>query len=233
MNRKYLLVVIATFLFILLDVRCVSAVHSQGLYWGYQEGEEFFFIDSITVTDDEESTTTVEYYKLVDTELSELEDPITNESYAPSARFDVYRNDGTYHEEDFLLGSRVAVPIGNWSLLTEVYEYNLFIKDPPDENVTVSYDFIESADKWGYYWIRVDSFYGMISRDEVKWTYSKQDGVLLEETWNSTQSWNNRSFYDTFTRLPMNPTIQSLIVTGVALGVIISTVVILVYFSKK
>lgn len=232
-----LIVILGLFLVMTMMMSEVSAVHSQGLHWGYEEGQEFYFNEKWLFYHGDEGEPTIQEsnYLLIDPEHYPIEDPVTNDSYPPRTHFDVHWINGSPAGDEYILvGRNVAVPIGNWSLLSKVYDA-YFSKVLSTENHTYSFQLVETGSEWGYTSVRT-SYLIIRTRywvDTTCYTYSKQDGVLLLLTYESVESWSNATTRYSFSRLPMNPETQAILATGLAAGVIISVLVVFTRILKR
>ncbi|MFW9958998.1 MAG: hypothetical protein ACFFCT_13085 [Candidatus Odinarchaeota archaeon] len=138
--KRQVLVYVLVFVFILTlrvsgtTTTGVEETHSQGLYWGFEEGDVFYF--RIEYRDENESWD----YSLYATapELEAIPDPLT--SYIP--RINLQHSTQTLH-------SSSAVPIGNWSLLSATIG-----------NTIGRHILHETETKWGYEYNRTGAHYG-------------------------------------------------------------------------
>ena len=228
MFRKYYWAVVVGFLFLISTASEVSATHSQGLHWGYEEGQGFTFIERRLFEGDESIIEIENYFLLVGPEHPSIEDPLTNERLPPFSRFDVYwANDSSLDEENWQVGLRLAVPIGNWSLLSKVTEAR-FNREEISENGTYSGLIFETNDEWGYNTTRISDI-----PSSTCFTYSKHDGVLLELLWVYSRPWNNVTSEYTLTRLPMEPRLQAILTSGLALGIVIVVIAIVAWIRRN
>lgn len=219
-------IVVGATLFALL-VTGVSAAQSQGLRWGYEEGQQYYFA--------------VKNWSINDTETQQMElmltkgnypsipDPVTNDSYLPWTNFQVYFTNGSLVAGgQFSWGVGVAVPIGNWSLLSKIFE-NYYTNTSMSGDGT-SFRIVEDSETWGYVFS-----HPVTGLPDTNWTYhesySKRDGVLVSDL---------EYFYNlgvgsmtlSFTRLPMSPELQSILTAGVALGVVVTVIVVYARFRR-
>ena len=234
MFRKYYLAVVVGFLFLISTASEVSATHSQGLHWGYEEGQEFYFIEKHHFESDEGIIELENYFLLVDSEHQSIEDPLTNDSFTPFSRFDVYwANDSSLDEDNWQVGLRLSVPIGNWSLLSKVLEAS-FNRREVSENYTYSFQIFETIEEWGYNTTRYNELWsGVYSSSRTRFTYSKPDGVLLKLWWESSQSWSNDTHRYTLSRLQMDPGLQAILTSGLALGIVIVVIVLVAWIRRN
>ena len=234
MFRKYYWAVVVGFLFLISTASEVSAIHSQGLHWGYEEGQGFTFFENQYYETEEEIFGWQNYFLLLDPEHQSIEDPLTNDSFTPFSRFDVYwANDSSLDEANYPVGLHVAVPIGNWSLLSKVLEAS-FKREEVSENDTYLYQIFETNDEWGYNTTTSYEWWsGAYYSSSTRFTYSKHDGVLLESLWEVSRSWNNNTSEYTLTRLPMEPRLQAILTTGLALGIVIVVIVLVAWIRRN
>ncbi|MFW9927746.1 MAG: hypothetical protein ACFFDM_13435 [Candidatus Thorarchaeota archaeon] len=229
MVRKYYWAAVIGFLFVISSASEVSATHSQNLHWGYEEGQGFTFIYRRHFENDEVIIENENYFLLVGPEHPSIEDPLTNDSYTPFSRFDVYwANDSSLDEENWQVGLHLAVPIGNWSLLSKVLEAS-FNRRNVSEYDTYSFQIIDTINEWGY---NTTSTRSTSDGSSTRFTYSKLDGVLLELV-DYSWSWSNSTIRSTLSRLPMNPRLQAILTTGLALGIVIVVIVLVTWIRRK
>ena len=229
MIGKFHWVIVIGFLILISTASQISGTHSQGLHWGYEEGQDFFFIEKWHYESEVETIEQENYFLLVDPEHHSIEDPLSNDSIAPFSRFDVYwANDSSLDEDNWQVGLHLAVPIGNWSLLSKVLEAN-FNRQEVSENETYSFQIFETIDKWGYNTTTMISNLSSI----IRFTYSKHDGVLLESLWDYSLSWNNTTSNYTLTRLLVDPKLQTILTTGIALGIVIMVIALVTWIRRK
>lgn len=168
MRRRYCTTPVVCILTILVLTVCISAVPSQGLAWGYLEGEIYYF-SKVNHKVEAGVPSTIEFhYVLYAPAFPAIEDPITNVSAIPQVIFQERLLNGTLVDSQSGPVQLVAVPIGNWSLLTEMYR-NLF----EHENTTLG--IINTPQEWGYVDPILDSETLSTTATLI---YSKSDGVL-------------------------------------------------------
>ncbi|MHA2230790.1 MAG: hypothetical protein ACXADL_13060 [Candidatus Thorarchaeota archaeon] len=164
-HHKFMLLSIIS---ILVVTPNVSALTSQGLSWGYLEEESYTFIRSGFLEQNGASYTTLRQYVLFGPSHPTIEDPMTSESSIPRVSFQEELPNETFVESLFGPREIVAVPVGNWPLLAEVFANHL--------NTTNStLQMIETSHEWGYVNLIQDD---EISTRTVTLKYSKIDGVL-------------------------------------------------------
>ena len=214
------------FLF-LLALPTTSAAHSQILAWGYDEGQAFYFNEQ-HISNGEEVTST--NYLLKGSEYSTIKDPLTTEDRLPMAAFDVFWPNGSLVTSfTQRVGINLAVPIGNWSLLSTVLEANL--KElHSNENESYTYQLTDTTDAWGYSLVHTTYAFGSNSAVASQYTYSKNDGVLQDWVWEYTEAWSNTSFKYVLSRLLTLPETQAILTTSLAIGIL---VIVLVAVTKR
>jgi len=233
MKTSHFFITVSGILVLILLLPTISVAHSQGLHWGYEAGQEFYFHERTINKMEGEIKNNIEYnFIFTDSELSQIEDPLTNDSYLPRSRFDVYWLNGSPAGDQFYVSGRdAAVPIGNWSLLTKVFQAHYGSREL---NVNVTYDFQiqETNTEWGF--ISEEVQHSWINNLTItsRSTYSKADGVLLEYIWRIESSNFDSSTDYSLSRLPMNPETQTLLTTLLAVAVLAIVVVIVSKFKK-
>ena len=127
--------------------------HSQGLHWGFQEGDVFYFNYSWG-----SSSSSTEYsYSATALEQPEITDPlVAGVNSFPRPKFQLSRN---------VTFGPFAVPIGNWSLLSAI---------------AGGRDVFETDTTWGFGIIGAD--YGDYKETQL-WIFSKNDGVQVNSTY--------------------------------------------------
>ncbi len=232
MRLRYLITLSIGILLVIPFLPILSSAHSQGLHWGYEEDQEFYFHER-TVSEYQGNIEEMDYtFILKDSDPFTIEDPLTNDSQPPQERFDVYWLNGTSAADGFFVtGYYAAVPIGNWSLLTQIFQTH-FDNQPTLENVTYNYQFQESNTEWGFTGERTEN--PLVSNDtmEARFIYSKADGVLILYTWDSNSPVHDFYIHYSLARLPMHPETQNLLATSLAIGVIAVAVVVASKFRK-
>lgn len=212
-------------------LRTIAPYHSQGLQWGVQEGNRYNLqLDSATVNYSGTSEQNQVIYYVLALSPPPIPDPLTVEQGTiPVAQFQAYFNNGTIMQGNIL---DIAVPIGNWSLLTAVLAEG-FHNAPPDQNIQAN--FSESSTSWGYNstWLRsgvVAPEASLVIRSEFQ--YSKADGVLLYASTGYTFG-NGTYYYEKLIRLILGSDIPRIVVTAGAAGVIILAIGALTYRKRK
>ena len=142
-------------------------------------------------------------------------------------------NDSSLDEDNWQVGLRLSVPIGNWSLLSKVLEAS-FNRREVSENYTYSFQIFETIEEWGYNTTRYNELWsGVYSSSRTRFTYSKPDGVLLKLWWESSQSWSNDTHRYTLSRLQMDPGLQAILTSGLALGIVIVVIVLVAWIRRN
>ncbi len=129
--------------------------HSQGLHWGFQEGDVFYFNYSW-----ETSLRSNEYsYSATALEQPEITDPlVAGVNWFPRSKFQLSRN---------VTFGPGAVPIGNWSLLSAIARGG-------------GNDVFETDTTWGFGTVGAD--YGDYKETQLR-IFSKNDGVQVNSTY--------------------------------------------------
>lgn len=212
-------------------LRATTPCHSQSLHWGVQEGDRYDFqLDSGTVNYSGAGEQNQVTYYVLALSPPQIPDPLTIEQGTiPVAQFQAYFNNGTIMQGNIL---DIAVPIGNWSLLTAVLAEG-FRNTLPDEDIRVN--FSESSTLWGYNstWSRIGLAppeASPVIRREIR--YSKADGVLLYASTGYTYG-NGTYYYERLTRLTIGSDIPRIVVTAGAAGVVILALGVLTYKRRR
>ncbi|MGY5852091.1 MAG: hypothetical protein RTU92_00830 [Candidatus Thorarchaeota archaeon] len=171
MRRKYLaigiLLAISAFY-----VPSAQAATSQGLEWGVSIGDRFDFLVSVGVSELPLHNETF-YLNVTDTPV--IPDPFDNYTELPQLSFSgLWTNDTPMGESLFLLSyaPTIAVPIGNWDLLSQVAENMTWFWDEP-VSVEMTHDDLY---RWGFTY--TFNFTG--EQWEIGAVYSKIDGFLVK-----------------------------------------------------
>ncbi|NWF97207.1 MAG: hypothetical protein HXY34_13805 [Candidatus Thorarchaeota archaeon] len=161
----------------------VAAATSQGLAWGVKLNDQFNFdmvVNDVTGDDDVDEI----IYLRVNTAPDVIPNIITNWTEIPDVDLDFKWVNGTDMGFSVLIflflalvGMKFAVPIGNFTLMTQL------ITSIPDysENITIINDY--------YYWGMKFSGSFLSNKLEVTGSYLKSDGFLakyLVKTYNGT-----------------------------------------------
>lgn len=168
-------------------------------------------METYTTEDPENPTHAERNYYIIAPEASVIPDPLTINDSVLLRRADIYFPNGTKMRS---IGMYFAVPIGNWSLLTE-------IRRATNERYYLSGEILDEPSYWGFSYI-VARWPSSTSRFE----FSKADGVLL--TTIVAYRFTNISWTITIVRVTsfaLDPTIPGLVATG---GLAILVIVLLI-----
>ncbi len=163
----------AVFVAGLLLVSNVSAATLQGLEWGIEDNDQFNF--DFTSVDGNDTRTEIMYFEVTDTPV--IPNIMNSWSDLDAASIDVTWANGTslgWSALMFILYfvaiDHFAVPIGNFTLLQELYEGSIY-------NGTV-------FDSGGYWGVELNNFGFALSSDtfDIRIDFLKQDGMLAH--WN-------------------------------------------------
>ncbi len=163
-NAILALAIIAMFM-----VSPVAAATSQGLEWGIHTGDRFDF----TLRSSETGLNEQIYLNITSMPATAIPDPLTSWGSIPDPDVGAYWANGTSMGLYILVflgllstGGKIAVPVGNFSLLTNLLAPEL-----------IGEDFINDASVWG-----VELVHELNSTHEghIRVTYSKSDGFLAE-----------------------------------------------------
>jgi hypothetical protein len=217
--------VVGTLLLALL-VTGASAAQSQGLHWGFEKGKEYYFTEQV------QSLGETEPFRmdlmLIPEDYPSIQDPLANGSYPPWTSFHVYFTNGSPLVNGYVETLRVAVPVGNWSLLLDVFE-SYFASNPLPGTKTQSFRAAENNIDWGFV---VEQSYSLSRQNwTIQYSFSRQDGVLTQCSEGSGSS-DNETIIFALTRLPMDPQLQSILSAGVALGVVLAVIVVYARFRR-
>jgi hypothetical protein len=209
-----LCVVITTLLVLPAD-----AANNQGLYWGVAEGDRFDYY-SHTSEINPPSTKTTEsdfsYYVVIDA-LPDIPNNLSfREVFVYSLYIECFSANGTEIDPRNIIFA--MMPVGNWTLYTEIVEHNSYLY-----NLTI----IETDAQWGYEITGSIYDVGFIYRILL----SKSDGVMDEYSISHFQ----QSTGDERTSLSIHRVslAGSLIFGGLAVGLIAVTVIAFEYHSRR
>ena len=192
-----------------------QTTHSQGLEWGFQEGDRFDFVETYTEDDPENPIHIQMDYYLIAPEASVIPDPLTVNDSVLLRRADIYFRNGTKIPSP---GIRFAVPIGNWSLLTE-------IRSATNEMYYQSGEILDEPSYWGFSYDEGGNW----SSSTTRFEFAKVDGVLLTIVYTASDIYTNISHTMTVVRVTsftMDPTILGLVAIG---GLTILVIVLLIW----
>ncbi len=196
---------------ILLCPTAVAAANTQGLVWGISVGDRIDYIVTSTmqaVTAASPTQSVSECYIVV-TSLPELPDVVASVPLLQMANFNQSFSNGTRYYFPW-----TAVPIGNWTLLTELLQQSV----PDSVNATI----IDTMTEWG---VESTQDYGSGTNTQVL-RMSKSDGAInylkqeMLTTSRSTQSLvevNRKGWVNSLNTLQL----MSITTTLASLGVIV------------
>ncbi|MFW9932386.1 MAG: hypothetical protein ACFFDR_06990 [Candidatus Thorarchaeota archaeon] len=208
---KHLVLFIAVILVISNLLLLDTSDNIQGLHWGYSEGARYDFkIEEYTDLNGS-ITKHSEYLYSISPEYSNIPDYVGVDDSIPRISFGLFYENGTTAGE-----RNLAVPVGNWSVYTEIIQ-----KYALDENRSV--EIIDIDTEWGYNATIIDYEYFTFS---VLIIYSKSDGIIIEHAWEDRVSGFFHS-RDSITRISISPVIQGLAVSGIVGIGVISVIAIL------
>ncbi len=187
----------------------ISTNQRQNLHWGYNEGRRYDFVIEDYVNLNGTVTQHSEYLHSIAPSYPEIPEFISSIDSIPRVSFGLFFENGSYAEERGL-----AVPIGNWSVFTAIIvNYAL--------ETNLSIHIIDTELEWGYNATLLA--YGDYIFSTII-TYSKEDGVINEQTWDDRVG-NYFHSRDSIRRIPMSPVVQNLIISSIV-GIIIVGVII-------
>lgn len=228
MVTKYVETIMVGAALLALLVTGVSAAQSQGLHWGYEEGQQYYFIERDWNIDQTELPAM--NFMLMRSDYPSIPDPLTNSSYLPWTAFQVYFTDGRLAtSQQPIWGPGAAVPIGNWSLLSKVFE-NHYTNTSIWGNAT-SFRLVEDSETWGFIFVRTNNALPD-TNSTTHVSYSKQDGVLVSNL-QQVYELGNETLTTSFIRLPMSPELQTTLTIGGVLGVVAIAIVIYVRLRRR
>ena len=189
----------------------VAAANNQGLSWAIASADRFDFTVKTDIPGEDNINEGL--YYVVQNNPATIPDSISMWSQIPAITVKLYWTNGSLASLGLIGADKLAVPIGNWTLLSSLAEDLAF----------PGYEDVNDAAYWGYK-ARTAFFLPSIQlRLEVKWL--KSDGFLslIDATfWNTTSD----SEYGSFTLTRQGGDILSLIMdnilyVGIGVGVII------------
>ena len=167
--KRTLQVLVALSVVAMFLVTPVAAATSQGLEWGFVISDEFEF----QLTSTEDGWNEEMYMNITSMPALAISDPVTDWSQIPDPHVGMWWANGTsvgFIALIFLgllvLGSKIAVPIGNFSLLDDLVAAELTEEDTIDE-----------TNVWGVSW---SSSINATHENRLSATYAKADGFLAE-----------------------------------------------------
>jgi len=185
---------------------------TNGLQWGFNDGMRFdFILETSQVNGEGGDVEDLEFYA-----VAPSLPPISNDSDSliriPFARFDIYLKNGTQFGS-----TRLAVPIGNWTLLSSIA-----LQQPTLRNESI--EIIDTQNEWGFL---LEDLNPPDYRYWYKIKFSKIDGVLTEES-QVFHDWhgNVRDIFNT-TRIEEEATYLSITTSVISLAIIVMTLVVM------
>ncbi len=224
--KRVLSILCALSIITMFLVTPVAAATSQGLEWGVQTGSEFDF--TLTISGTSEMTEDM-FMNITDMPAAAIPDPLTSWGAIPEPDIGAYWANGTdigLYALLFIgllaLGSRMVVPVGNFTLLSDLIAVELTGEDIKETSTT-----------WGIEW-SVDKN----ATHEYKYSayYSKTDGFLTDYRMELLESASSNVVESVaFTRkglpggfdLNLPPIIQdNLLYIGIGVGVLVILAVV-------
>ncbi len=180
MMKRALQVILALAIVSIFMISPIAAATSQGLEWGFVIEDRFDF----TMSSTEDSVSEQMYMNITAMPAAAIPDPLTGWSAIPEPTIGMWWANGTslgLYALIFLglmaVGSKIAVPIGNYTLLWDLV--NVELTDETQE---------ESANVWGIKWSEAINSTHEFS---ITATYAKADGFLAEFNYGITQTSND------------------------------------------
>lgn len=189
----------------------VAAANNQGLSWAVASGDRFNF--TVTTEIPGEDAVNEGFYYLIDANPGTIPDDMTVWAQIPTISADTFWTNGSTASLGLIGADKLAVPIGNWTLLSALAE----------DLTYPGYEDINDAAYWGYKARTVFFIPEIQMRLEVKWL--KSDGfisVVDVSFWNTTSD----SEYGTFKIARQGGDIMALIMDnilyiGIGVGIIV------------
>ncbi len=179
--KRALHVILALAIVSMFMISPVAAATSQGLEWGIATGDSFDFTMAGDASGTEDDFSEGMYMNVTDMPALAIDDPLTSWATIPVPSLGMWWDNGTsigIYIFVFLglliVGSRMVVPIGNYTHLTSLVT-----------PVMTGEDVINTATVWGIEWTEeTNSTHEMV----VKAHFSKADGFLTEYSMNTVVS---------------------------------------------
>ena len=208
---KQLLQSIALVLILSILLPVIAGDQHQNLHWGYNENTRYDFVIEDYVNLNGTITRHSEYLYSLGPSYPEIPEYISLNDSIPRASFGLFYENGSFAEARGL-----AVPIGNWSVYTTI-----ILNTAIEENISIS--IIDTEMEWGYN-ATLLSFRDYIFSTII--TYSKVDGIINKQTWDDRvgEYFHSR---DSISRIPMSPTMQNLIVSGIVCVGLLAVIIVL------
>ena len=199
----------------------VAAATSEGLEWGVALNDEFTF--QFTLNEEGETAIDEGVNVTVDLTPGAIDDPLTNWSNLGFVNIDLVYTNGTSMGFEVLallglalVGNGFAVPIGNFSLLTELFTNSILWT----ENHTI----INDGTYWGASMSGVDDEVTM----QVSVQYLKTDGFLARYSLTATNTTSGAVDGVTFIRDGLGTDIVGLLQDNILLvGIVVGVIVLL------
>lgn len=200
----------------------VAAATSEGLEWGVALNDEFTF--QFTLNEEGETAIDEGVNVTVDLSPGAIDDPLTNWSNLGFVNIDLVYTNGTSMGFEALallglalVGNGFAVPIGNFSLLTELFTDSILWT----ENHTI----INDGTHWGARMSGVDDEMTMM----VSCQYLKTDGFIARYSMGLTNTTSGVVDGVTFIRDGLGTDILGLLQDNILLvGIVVGVIVLLV-----
>lgn len=167
--KRALQIMLALALVSMFLMQPVAAATSQGLEWGFASGARFDF----TMSSTEDDFTEAMYMNITAMPALAIPDPLTSWTSIPMPTVGMWWANGTTIGLYVLLffglitvGSRLAVPIGNYSLLESLIT-----------PILTGEDIINTANTWGVTWGEEEN---ATHEYLITGTFAKADGFLAE-----------------------------------------------------
>ncbi|MHA1771565.1 MAG: hypothetical protein ACTSXS_08295 [Candidatus Thorarchaeota archaeon] len=178
--KRALNVLLALSVITMFLVSPVAAATSQGLEWGFAKGDKWDFTLKVSSEKIDEQI----YANITNMPVLAIPDPLTSWDNIPFPTVGMYWANGTDIGLMALLfiglvavGSRMTVPIGNYTLLTELVSTKL-----------TGETMIDTATEWGITWkVSTNSTH----EQRITATYLKTDGFLAQYKWEQVISASN------------------------------------------
>lgn len=192
MMKRALQVILALAIVSIFMISPIAAATSQGLEWGFVNGDRFDF----TLASPEDGFSEQMYMNITDMPAAAIPDPLTDWFNIPDPSIGMWWENGTslgIYSFMFIgllaVGSKIAVPIGNYTLLWDLV------------NVELTGETLEeSSNVWGLKWTEAINSTHEFS---ITATYAKADGFLAEYKWETVLT-SNGAVEEAFTVIRNN-----------------------------
>ncbi len=178
MMKRALQVILALSIVSIFMISPIAAATSQGLEWGFVIEDRFDF----TLTSPSEGLSEQMYMNITSMPAAAISDPLSDWFDIPDPSVGIWWANGTTCTYSLIffgllaVGSKIAVPTGNFTLLWELV--NVELTDETQE---------ESANVWGIKWSEAINSTHEFS---ITATYAKADGFLAEYKWETVLTSN-------------------------------------------